>query len=1536
MRELIKKALSLVCAFGILYSFVPSGNVAFSQEQISISPLGTNCIFTKEDDIECALSYPKTLQAELSVVDYYGKSVLKKTLTDLKFQSENISIGRFDTGWYKIMLKAGAYAASSSFVVVPDSNNMNCKSSPFSSDLAANSILKSENAASDYAYAAKKAGLNTVRERYSWWTNDYSGFESAIYKESEAGLDVIAVSSDYSHGGYLRQKDMFTDDLFNVYDFQKNISSYFKDKVDAWEICNEMDHDNFGEIPSDVYSSFYKAAAIAVKDSGSGSLVMFGGLCLDPSESDFSEMMIKNDVMRYSDAYNIHRHLPAAYTNIQAFDTDFVKKHENLMLKSGYNRPIWVTEAGLAMSYVNDNNLKKQARYAVTSAVESISAGTDRHFWFILPQFKTGGKYEYGVFDEKNQPNPAYASLAVMTNILGKGEYKGRLNWGNIYGYVFNNGKNDVLVAWADGSVSMNIEQSHKVYDLMGNELNGNLKIGYDPVYLVFDDKLDTSLYNVKKVSDREVTKPFDEKDRIVIQADCNGLEDLKNVRNNGYLIGDNERRTVKLRIYNFNDSAFDGVLKYDADCFDISFNTEKVTIPSKSSITVEATIKPNDKCVNKSEYVSFYVESNKGNTSPTVIKFIKAFSVQIDAKNTKPDRVSGGFYSDNRGIGFSGGVIDVSLSNPTANPYNLMISDEKVNFISSGQYVDYEVNAAKDGAYYINFERENDGNGNFFIFAEVNGKTVNRLTGRNQNIDGSFVFQNEVYLNKGKNIIRVGNMSDYSGKLKKLSLKMLDNIQYTESINTAQGTRTFKDAYKTSFNVNPWLFINDNVSKYPEESNAPFVIFETQVLKSGYYYPTVAMAGTNGVNMIIDGECVLTSNDCLSLDEIYKASGTASCTWKQGKNPIFLKAGTHEIKLCLFGAKGTKWDSKIGAVRFTEFKADAYDGDFKLDLSNAASLFGAEPIGNSLYMSAGDWAEYEVYVTEDSSYYITFSRDDKEVGKSFYISVSSNGKTINRRTGRIKNSDGSYTFENEIELKKGKNTIRIETMGQNCGILSSISFKKLTNLQYTVSLNSASGGQLFKSSYKDGLTVDPWLWINDDVSDYPDGDWAPFITLELYVSKSGYYYPSVAASGVNKIKMNVDGEDFSINDYCTVLDELFVASGFEAATCKWLRSNSSIYLEKGRYDVTVKLCGASGGKWNTSIGAVRLIEKPSKHTENIPIWAEYDINVPETGTYSIRAASGGSSRFRIVINGSEMSYKTGSNIIGNCDSYTKWNMYENVAALYKGTNTVRIEPISNDDMADLIISEIVCIKTDDVPKIGITAKALTDYDTNTEITSTDPWAYIDVQQAQNPYIRWNYEIPDTGYYKVKLAFGGASKPKICIAENEISFEKATKTDKYCLYDTLGRFAPWYEADDVVYLEKGVYEVKMSLIDGYLNGVGKWQMGFAGFQLVEIEKAPIKLNVSACKNDNFLYICYQAAKGESFDIIAAEYGADGTLKQVYDKISVSGDDSVGTKSILCGGEDSEYEIYAWDDVFKMNPVLNKLNARKRIIRLKTR
>ena len=73
-----------------------------------------------------------------------------------------------------------------------------------------------------------------------------------------------------------------------------------------------------------------------------------------------------------------------------------------------------------------------------------------------------------------------------------------------------------------------------------------------------------------------------------------------------------------------------------------------------------------------------------------------------------------------------------------------------------------------------------------------------------------------------------------------------------------------------------------------------------------------------------------------------------------------------------------------------------------------------------------------------------------------------------------------------------------------------------------------------------------------------------------------------------------------------------------------------------------------------------------------------------------------------------------------------------------------------------------------------------------------------------------------------------------------------------------------------------------------------------------------------------------------FDIIAAEYGVDGTLKQVYDKISVSGDDSVGTKSILCGGEDSEYEIYAWDDVFKMNPVLNKLNARKRIIRLKTR
>ena len=1513
---------------------------------INLTPDSANGIFEEQNNIEYTVTYDTAQTSgylSCTVTDYFGSKTYKniKCASDSNL-SQSISLGVLDTGWYKLTVKKSSSTIySGMFAVVPALSERYKGETPFATDMAANHILRDTKLSVDYANAAKLAGLNMIRERYSWWTKnadgeyDYSRFEPIISEQSKAGMDIVALSTDYASGGYSSQTEMFCDDLFKVYNYQKEMSSAFGDKVDIWEIWNETDHDNFGDIPADIYSPFFKASAIAVKDSLSGSGAMFGGLCMYTDATEFASLMMKNDVMRYSEAYNVHRHLPVYSSETQKFDTDFIEQHETLMQSTSYNRPMWVTEAGLALSYESETNRRKQARYAVTSAVESIANGTDKHFWFILPKFKDGSSHEYGVFDENHLPYQAYASLAVATDILGKGEYKGKYNSSAFNGYVFNNGENDVLVAWSNSTQQLNIAQSYTVYDFMGREKSSATTVGADPIYIVFSQPLSASLYTqYTKVKETKPTE-LGVNDRIVIQTDFNEKEALTEVRKNGYLIGNTETRNVSVKIYNFNNIPVTGILNCTADGYKVTGDGVEITIPQMEYKTVSVKLTPDSEGGKHTDYISFTMTTEYGDVSPTTAKVTVTDSVTINPQ-TATVKGSGktDFYIDDKGLNFKNELITVDLSKPASNPSGLDISNGRVTFLKKNQSVEYEIEAQKSGSYYISFRRENIDAGNFFIEVLVNGETVNRRTGRKTNDDGSFTFQDEVWLDKGTNIVKISNMSANDGILSSLSFARLSVRQDTTSMNTYVGGRTFKSAYKEGVGSDPWVWINDAVTSYPDGEKAPYVTFEVNIPKPGYYYPAAATAGADKVQLKVNGKSFYLNDNCIVLSEQFISSGSGVCSWLKSNEAIYLNKGSYDVTLQLYSPTDTaKWNTYLGAVRFIEDMS--YHNEVAVDLSKPSSNPDGLDITNGTvtFEKNGQYVEYEISVSEAGSYYINFNRSD-----NFYIYVLVNGETVNRRTGRATNADGSFTFQDEIWLNEGDNTVRIGSMSSKSGTLSSLTITKLSTRQYTTSMNTHIGSRIFKEVYKPDITPDPWVWINDALEDYPDGEKAPYVTFEVNIPKSGYYYPAVATAGADKISLIVAGEAFDLNDNGVILEEKYTASGVSGAKCSWVRSNEAVYLNEGIYDVTLKAYAPAGTeKWNTFIGAVRFFEyqRPEAETENNAgaAWVEYEIDADCTGAYSVSIASGGDSNIRMIVNGSHISYKTGrtKGEAYSEEGYSSWYEYENLVPLYSGKNTVRLELMTkNGDYSDLwnaVVSEILFVKISDTPQAGITARGMQNIETNVENLATAPWAWINTPQEETPYIKWKFEVADTGYYKVRLAYGGSSKPMLKIADYTVSFEGASKTGDYCLTSTdIKKQAPWYEASDEIYLEKGIYDVEMELIDGYYSSSGNWLIGFAGFRLVQTQRVMPQVKASAKKDGNYIIVDCKASAATEFDIITSKTALQentNTFETFITPVLVPKERTI-RKIAVNGTDNSVFGVYIWDSISGMKPLIDKI------------
>lgn len=549
--------------------------------------------------------------ARYTVTDYFGNIVYEGTAKASAdgWLSLDRTVKNHPTGYF--LLTMGDMSLH--YVVVSPATEDMPADSPFAMDFAAYYLVKDPEKVYALTGAARMAGVTWVRERADWKTYepvkgqyDFTSTEEVYRAIDEAGMNLLVMlcsapswatdplNPSAMAGGFLTsQKD--------IYNTAKTMTAYYEGVVDAWELWNESDW-GFALETAELYTAWYKTAALGVYDANPNATISFGGLCQPHSEaSDYMHLALLNDLLSYSSVFNYHAHVQQGatipnFSRLPMVSTTYgTLNHYNTA-----NTPVWLTEAGMWIGGTpTQSTLKAQAPYAVTSAVQSLSMGTDKHFWFILSPYRENGG-DFGTFSEELQPYPSLAAQSTMTHVLGKGQYMGELCGMPVgaYGYVFDTGSRAASVLWADKTTSYTFEAEMAVIitDLMGNQTlvkpeDGRItvELGVDPIFITYSE---APAYQDKETP-AATPQPLqlDVGKRVIVYPEFVGYDiNDSTTKQDGHKLGASAK--VRLHIVNLNsDTAVSGRVDVQLEGFAVSGCESDVTVPAMDEVILELTL---------------------------------------------------------------------------------------------------------------------------------------------------------------------------------------------------------------------------------------------------------------------------------------------------------------------------------------------------------------------------------------------------------------------------------------------------------------------------------------------------------------------------------------------------------------------------------------------------------------------------------------------------------------------------------------------------------------------------------------------------------------------------------------------------------------------------------------------------------------------------------------------------------------------------------------------------------------------------------
>lgn len=646
----LKPDLSPSASGNIGYASTPTGD--YSKQAVAAAELD---VYTGSWDMRATFNLVSFASTEeeaaditVKITDYYGDVVLEHTERPVfGAYTLKIDLGKHPTGYFTVSAVTGTQTLfTKSYVVLPPVEDRDLESdSPFASDFASYHILADrEDVVANYAAAAKLCGVSVLRERLDWiyteWNEggcDFSRADRFYNKIKDMGLEILPFFSNAPRWTTENGK-VFMDEQLAVYRFSKRVAERYANISQALEVWNEMDY--FTYVPADMYASFYKAAALGVVDSGTSLPKIIGGLCEPVNSNPYLTILYKSDVFDYSDAFNWHYHI---YDRAERSVTEFVdgtKAGQFATFANTYlsSLPSWCTEAGIKLyapagcADMTFAQQKIQANYMVTSACQSLAAGTDKHFWFILGNMPEDGGW-FGSYGADDRPFASVVTEAVMTQTLGKGIYKGELKGlpSGAEGHVINNGEDDVIVLWAtsDRDVTLSVPGNVLKTTVVGNRevlcsTNGKItvKAGSEPMFITVDGTVDASSYTATsndEIKTISAKSDFTVGERVILTQIWYNLTDSASylsARNNGYRVSA-KGNTITLQLVNFNDFEVTGTVSGSADGYTVTGSGETITIPAMSETEVTFTITPNGGT--GATYLTFEGTFNGSETSKSV-----------------------------------------------------------------------------------------------------------------------------------------------------------------------------------------------------------------------------------------------------------------------------------------------------------------------------------------------------------------------------------------------------------------------------------------------------------------------------------------------------------------------------------------------------------------------------------------------------------------------------------------------------------------------------------------------------------------------------------------------------------------------------------------------------------------------------------------------------------------------------------------------------------------------------------------------------
>ena len=430
--------------------------------------------------------------------------------------SDNVTLGRLGIGWYKILwLNSQGHPIDwTTAAVIARLQAPTPQNSPICIDAATSWFAKNDSAQqSQYARLASIAGINWIRDRIrrrdlqpnSPNIPPETQYDLAAKIQAQHGLKLLQVHHDtptwaITDGGGTGR---FPGDLRHIYDFGKALSNRFKDTVQAWEPWNEANVPNFGGHTMDEICSYQKAAYLGYKAGNPQATVCWNVTTGVPTARQ-TECVLENETWPYFDTYNIHTYdLPGAYLRLW-----------KPVREAASGKPIWITESDRGIpcernsptKELSNANNRLKAQFIAQSYANSLYAGANRHFHFILGQYSEGTT-QFGLLRQDLTPRASYVALAATGRLLAGARCLGKValqDQPNVHLVAFQaypDGKQrDVLVAWAERQVDwhgrgkttsawpieheLNIEQS---YDYLGRPLATQTptKLTGAPVFLV-------------------------------------------------------------------------------------------------------------------------------------------------------------------------------------------------------------------------------------------------------------------------------------------------------------------------------------------------------------------------------------------------------------------------------------------------------------------------------------------------------------------------------------------------------------------------------------------------------------------------------------------------------------------------------------------------------------------------------------------------------------------------------------------------------------------------------------------------------------------------------------------------------------------------------------------------------------------------------------------------------------------------------------------------------------------------------------------